>query len=121
MESKFLKPKLFASSQSTELAQKIAAEYGEVLGTVRKNIFSDGEFQVSFEESIRGRRIFLIGSTMPPNDNLMEMLQNVLPPDISQPLYLILVGQDKIVKTNLVFPLRPKWLPKFCNLPALPE
>ena len=74
MESKFLKPKLFASSQSTELAQKIAAEYGEVLGTVRKNIFSDGEFQVSFEESIRGRRIFLIGSTMPPNDNLMEML-----------------------------------------------
>ncbi len=74
MESKFLNPKLFASSQSTELAQKIAVEYGVELGTVRKNIFSDGEFQVSFEESIRGRRIFLIGSTMPPNDNLMEML-----------------------------------------------
>ena len=74
MESKFLNPKLFASSQSTELAQKIAVKYGVELGTVRKNIFSDGEFQVSFEESIRGRRIFLIGSTMPPNDNLMEML-----------------------------------------------
>jgi len=74
MESKFLKPKLFASSQSTELAQKIAVEYSVELGTVRKNMFSDGEFQVSFEESIRGRRIFLIGSTMPPNDNLMEML-----------------------------------------------
>ena len=37
-------------------------------------MFSDGEFQVCFEESIRGRRIFLIGSTNPPNDNLMEML-----------------------------------------------
>ena len=44
------------------------------LGKVRKNLFSDGEYQVCFEESIRGRRIFLIGSTNPPNDNLMEML-----------------------------------------------
>jgi ribose-phosphate pyrophosphokinase len=41
---------------------------------MNKNIFSDGEFQISFEESIRGRRIFLIGSTMPPTENLMEML-----------------------------------------------
>jgi len=44
------------------------------LGKVKKNLFSDGEYQVCFEESIRGRRIFLIGSTNPPNDNLMEML-----------------------------------------------
>ncbi|VAV84809.1 Ribose-phosphate pyrophosphokinase [hydrothermal vent metagenome] len=69
-----LGPKIFASSQSVELAKNIAKTYGVELGKVKKNIFSDGEFQVSFEESIRGRRIFLIGSTMPPNDNLMEML-----------------------------------------------
>jgi len=74
MKRKVLSPKIFASSQSTILAEKIAKEYGVELGKVKKNEFSDGEFQVSFEESIRGRRIFLIGSTMPPNDNLMEML-----------------------------------------------
>jgi len=66
--------KIFACSQSTELAKKIANEYGIAIGKIKKNIFSDGEFQVSFEESIRGRRIFLIGSTNPPSENLMEML-----------------------------------------------
>ena len=74
MESGKLDPKIFASSQSTILAKKIADYYGIELGKVRKNQFSDGEFQMSFEESIRGRRIFLIGSTIPPHDNLMEML-----------------------------------------------
>jgi len=74
MNPERLEPKIFASSQSILLAQNIADTYGITLGKVKKNIFSDGEFQVSFEESIRGRRIFLIGSTMPPNDNLMEML-----------------------------------------------
>ena len=69
-----LSPKIFASSQSVELAKKIAESYGMELGRVRKNMFSDGEYQVCFEESIRGRRVFLIGSTNPPNDNLMEML-----------------------------------------------
>jgi len=67
-------PKIFACSQSTILAQKIADEYGIELGQSKKNIFSDGEFQVSFEESIRGRRIFIVGSTNPPSDNLTEML-----------------------------------------------
>jgi len=74
MKQKVPSPKLFACSQSTGLAQKIADHYGVELGKTRKNIFSDGEFQVSFEESIRGRRIFIIGSTSPPSDNLMEML-----------------------------------------------
>jgi ribose-phosphate pyrophosphokinase len=74
MQSESLSPKIFASSQSVVLAEKIAKAYGMELGKVRKNLFSDGEYQVCFEESIRGRRIFLIGSTNPPNDNLMEML-----------------------------------------------
>ncbi len=74
MKNRSLEPKIFSCTQSTELAQKIADEYGSELGKSKKNIFSDGEFQISFEESIRGRRIFIIGSTMPPNDNLMEML-----------------------------------------------
>jgi ribose-phosphate pyrophosphokinase len=74
MPDEKLSPKIFASTQSIGLAQNIAESYGMELGKVRKNLFSDGEYQVCFEESIRGRRVFLIGSTNPPNDNLMEML-----------------------------------------------
>ena len=69
-----LEPKLFACQQSTELAEKIAKEYGVALGKVKTTKFSDGEFQPAFEESVRGRRVFIIGSTFPNADNLMEML-----------------------------------------------
>lgn len=69
-----LSPKFFTCSQSTELAKEIAKEYGIALGNVITTHFSDGEFQPAFEESIRGRRIFLVGSTFPSADNLMEML-----------------------------------------------
>lgn len=66
--------KLFGCRQSMDLAQAIAHSYGAPLGKVNFATFSDGEFQPSFEESIRGRRIFIIGSTHPSSDNLMEML-----------------------------------------------
>ncbi len=74
MSTNNLSPKIFACSQSVELAEKIAKEYGAELGNVKTTHFSDGEFQPAFEESIRGRRVFLIGSTFPNSDNLMEML-----------------------------------------------
>ena len=67
-------PKIFACTQSTALAEKIAESYGAELGKVRFSRYSDGEFQPSFEESIRGARIFIIGSTNPSSENLMEML-----------------------------------------------
>lgn len=57
-----------------ELGKKIAAAYGAELGNVLFARYSDGEFQPSFEESIRGTRIFIIGSTHPGPENLMEML-----------------------------------------------
>jgi ribose-phosphate pyrophosphokinase len=44
------------------------------MGKVTFSLISDGEFQPSFEESVRGRRVFIIGSTFPSSDNLMEML-----------------------------------------------
>ena len=69
-----LLPKIFACSQSIELAEKIAKDYGVQLGKVKISRFSDGEFQPAFEESVRGRRIFIIGSTFPSADNLMELL-----------------------------------------------
>ncbi|MFC4221340.1 ribose-phosphate pyrophosphokinase [Flagellimonas marina] len=67
-------PKIFACTQSVDLGTKIAASYGADLGKVQFSRYSDGEFQPSFEESIRGARIFIIGSTNPSSENLMEML-----------------------------------------------
>ena len=74
MDHNQLAPKIFACSQSTELAKNIAKHFGAELGKVKVSRFSDGEFQPAFEESVRGRRIFIIGSTFPNSDNLMEML-----------------------------------------------
>ncbi len=67
-------PKIFACTQSTILAEKIALAYGATMGNVLFSRYSDGEFQPSFEESVRGARIFIIGSTHPGAENLMEML-----------------------------------------------
>ncbi len=66
--------KFFACSQSTELAEKIVTSYGSSLGKIITSTYSDGEFQPSFEESVRGSRVFIIGSTHPGSDHLMEML-----------------------------------------------
>ena len=74
MSSTLLAPKVFACEQSFELAQNIAKAYGTELGNINISRFSDGEFQPAFEESVRGRRVFIIGSTFPSSDNLMEML-----------------------------------------------
>ena len=66
--------KIFACKQSQELAQSIAQSFGIPLGKVITSTYSDGEFQPSFEESVRGSRVFIIGSTFPNSDHLMEML-----------------------------------------------
>lgn len=52
----------------------MAKAYGQPMGVMEVSEFSDGEFQPSFEETVRGGRVFLIGSTMPPTENLMELL-----------------------------------------------
>lgn len=56
------------------LAEKIAASFGKNLGEVSFSLFSDGEFQPSYEETIRGNEIFIIQSTFAPADNLFELL-----------------------------------------------
>ena len=57
-----------------QLAKIIASKYGIQQGDVKITEFSDGEFCPSFEETVRGNRVFLIQSTNPPADNLMELL-----------------------------------------------
>ena len=74
MSNTSLAPKVFACSQSIKLAENIAKSYGTELGKINISRFSDGEFQPAFEESVRGRRVFIVGSTFPNTDNLMEML-----------------------------------------------
>lgn len=74
MPNDMTEAKFFACSQSTALGRKIAETYGAPMGNVITSKYSDGEFQPSFEESIRGSRVFIIGSTHPGSDNLMEML-----------------------------------------------
>src|SRR5210317_1001131 len=66
--------KIFACTQSTVLANQIAKHFGTPLGKVNFSRYSDGEFQPSFEESVRGARVFIIGSTQPSSENLMELL-----------------------------------------------
>jgi ribose-phosphate pyrophosphokinase len=66
--------KFFAGRATTELADKIARNYGQSLGNVVVSSFSDGEFCPSFEETVRGQDIFLVQSTFPPTENLFELL-----------------------------------------------
>lgn len=65
---------LFTTRGTKELATKIAEQYGQELGKLKVVEFSDGEYQPAFEQPIRGARVFLIGSTFQPSDNLMELL-----------------------------------------------
>ena len=66
--------KIFSGRSSRKIALAICKAYGTELGDETVIEFSDGEFEPSFDESIRGADIFLIQSTMPPADNLMELL-----------------------------------------------
>lgn len=66
--------KIFSGRATLDLANKIAKSYGIALGNVIVTDFSDGEFQPSFEETVRGQDVFIVQSTMPPSDNLFELL-----------------------------------------------
>lgn len=66
--------KILSGRATTYLAEKIAHAYGEPLGKVDYQQFSDGEMSPFIAESVRGHEVFIIQSTIPPSDNLMELL-----------------------------------------------
>ena len=66
--------KIFSGRATMVLAEQIAKNYGVDLGNIIISEFSDGEFIPSFEETVRGSKVFIIQSTPPPSDNLMELL-----------------------------------------------
>ena len=71
------KVSIFTGRKTRYLAEKIADSYGVELGKSIVTSFSDGELQTSYEENIRGRDVFIIQSTFPPGDNLLELLMMV--------------------------------------------
>ena len=66
--------KLFSGTNSRYLAEKIAEAYGQPLGDLSIQKFSDGEMSASFTESVRGSEVFIIQSTFSPADNILELL-----------------------------------------------
>ncbi len=69
--------KFFSGRESKLLAEKIANSFGTNLGNQSVVEFIDGEFEPSFDETVRGAEVFLIQSTMPPSENIMELLMMV--------------------------------------------
>ena len=66
--------KVFAGTASRYLGESICKELGIELGKMNRERFADGEFEGSFEESIRGAEVYLVQSTFPNSDNLMDLL-----------------------------------------------
>ena len=66
--------KILAGSASQTFGQQVAKTFGGDLVPVKTTKFSDGEFTVSIEETIRGKEVAIVQSTFPPTDNLMELL-----------------------------------------------
>lgn len=68
------KVKIFSGSASRTLSENISQNYKQELGKVSLLRFSDGEIQTSYEETVRGSDVFIIQSTMPPTENIFELL-----------------------------------------------
>ena len=66
--------KIFTGTNSQQLGEKIVNVLGVTIGACELKHFSDGEIWMRYNENIRGRDVFIIQSTNPPSDNLMEML-----------------------------------------------
>jgi len=66
--------KIFSGEATINLAERIALGLGTPLGKILKLNFSDGEYEVSFDESVRGKDVFIVQSTVPPADNMFELL-----------------------------------------------
>ena len=68
---------LFSGADTRYLAEKIADYYGQSLGKLVTQRFSDGEMQANIQESVRGKYVFFIQSTFAPTDNIMELLLSI--------------------------------------------
>lgn len=74
MSTEFPPFKVFSGTNSKYMAEEICKDLGVELGQVKIEHFADGEFEVCFEETIRGCEVYIVQSTFPNSDNLMELL-----------------------------------------------
>ena len=74
MDSSLHPFKIFAGTKSQYMAEEICKELGVELGKMKIEHFADGEFEVSYEETVRGCDVYIVQSTFPNCDNLMELL-----------------------------------------------
>ena len=74
MQSAIHPIKIFAGTKSRYMGEEICKDLGIELGKMNVQHFADGEFEVSFEETVRGCEVYLVQSTFPNTDNLMELL-----------------------------------------------
>ena len=74
MQSSIHPIKIFAGTASRYMGEEICKDLGIELGKMNVQHFADGEFEVSFEETVRGCEVYLVQSTFPNSDNLMELL-----------------------------------------------
>lgn len=65
---------IFSGNASKKLASEVAKELGATLGNATVDRFKDGEIHVVLNENVRGKDVFVIQSTCPPSDNLMELI-----------------------------------------------
>jgi ribose-phosphate pyrophosphokinase len=69
--------KVFSGRSNRPLAQRIAKELGQELGLCDIKTFSDGEIWVKFNDNVRGCDVYLVQSTNPPAENLLELLMMI--------------------------------------------
>ena len=92
--------KVFAGTRSHYLGETICRELGIELGKMKTEFFADGEFEVGFEESIRGAEVYLVQSTFPSADNLMELLLMIDAAKLVADL-LTAAGIDRLITMDL--------------------
>ena len=105
--------KVFSGTKTRYLAEKICDNLGCKLGDVSITYFSDGEFEVCYEESIRGCDVFLVQSTFPSTDNLMELLLMVdaAKRASARTVNAVVPYYGWAAKASPVFPSEPSWSP----------
>ena len=115
--------KVFAGTKSQYMAEEICRDLGVDLGKMNIQYFADGEFEVSFEESIRGCEVYLVQSTFPNSDNLMELLLMIDAAKRASAASIIAVmpysdGHARTAKTNPAYQSPPNLWPTCSPQPA---
>ena len=113
--------KIFSGSKSKYMAEEICKELGVELGKMKIEHFADGEFEVCFEESVRGCEVYLVQSTFPNSDNLMELLLMIdaAKRASASTVAAVIPYFGRTARTNRVYPSPPNWWPT-CWLPPAP-